>query len=478
MRRRDVLKLAVTAATVPTLLPRSAEADEGCNERSSAAIERDVCILGGGAAGTYAAVHLRDRGCSVAVVERSSRLGGHCHTYVDPASGVPIDFGVVVFPDEAPVRSYFSRFGVPLIAPPSDGFGPEVSVDFRTGRRFDAFSPAPLDLGAAMFEYLTIHQSQLPFLQQPGYQLPGPGPMLDLLAGSFRAFLEHFSPQPVDLINALPLFSLYLQGYGFLPDATALYILKNQDAQVMSNILRSSFLIAPTGAEQLYRNAAAHLVGDVIFDSTIEGVERRSRDRVQVRVRTPHGTRIIRARKLLVTVPPLLSALRPLDLDRLEEQTFSRFSPHSYLTAVARIDGIPAGVRVINRSPETLANVSSMPGLYGVVSAGAPGLYNLKFGGNTSLLDERRVHAQMVADVERLGDLGAGRVRFRGFEVFRSHTPYSLEVSPADIRAGFYNVLQSLQGRNKTFYAGAAFQTHNSAAIWSHLDTILPQIAS
>ncbi|KAL2012551.1 hypothetical protein VTN00DRAFT_76 [Thermoascus crustaceus] len=47
-------------------------------------ITRDVCILGGGATGTYAAVCLKDMGQSVAVIERNDRLGGHAETLYLP----------------------------------------------------------------------------------------------------------------------------------------------------------------------------------------------------------------------------------------------------------------------------------------------------------------------------------------------------------------------------------------------------------
>jgi len=41
-------------------------------------IHRDVCILGGGSSGTYAAIRLsQDLGKSVVVIEKAGRLGGH-----------------------------------------------------------------------------------------------------------------------------------------------------------------------------------------------------------------------------------------------------------------------------------------------------------------------------------------------------------------------------------------------------------------
>ena len=39
-------------------------------------LERDVCIIGGGASGTYAAVRLQQMGMSVALIEQKPRLGG------------------------------------------------------------------------------------------------------------------------------------------------------------------------------------------------------------------------------------------------------------------------------------------------------------------------------------------------------------------------------------------------------------------
>ena len=44
-------------------------------------IERDVAIIGGGSAGTYSAVRLKDMGKSVIVIEKDVILGGNTDTY-------------------------------------------------------------------------------------------------------------------------------------------------------------------------------------------------------------------------------------------------------------------------------------------------------------------------------------------------------------------------------------------------------------
>ena len=45
-------------------------------------ISRDISIVGGGAAGTYAAVRLQDLGKTVLLIEKTNRLGGNTQTYV------------------------------------------------------------------------------------------------------------------------------------------------------------------------------------------------------------------------------------------------------------------------------------------------------------------------------------------------------------------------------------------------------------
>src|SRR5262249_49484494 len=149
-----------------TLASNRAGASEG------SAIHRDVCVIGGGSAGTYAAVRLRDRGHSVVVLERSRRLGGHAETFHDP-SGASIDIGVIIFPDNTLVRDYFGRFDVALSGSRTRG-GSSQHVDFRTGEAVDAFTPSPADLGAALVSYLNILTTEFGFLEQSGYQLPGP----------------------------------------------------------------------------------------------------------------------------------------------------------------------------------------------------------------------------------------------------------------------------------------------------------------
>jgi hypothetical protein len=443
----------------------------GLGTREAAAkggtIERDVCIVGGGAAGTYAALGLRDRGKSVVIVERSDRLGGHCETHHDPATGAAIDIGVIIFPDNALVRGLFGRFGVPLVTAALGG-AEDRFVDFRTGRGVAAYAPSEIELGTALATYLQILATRFPFLEQNGFQLPESGPILDELSMPFGQWAALYGLEAL-----LPMFFLFEQGFGPLLEATTLYVLKNMGSSVVSSMLAGSFVLAPFGAGALYEAAAVELGSDVLLSSQVCEVERDSS--VCARVRSPEGELTIRASQLLFTAPPLLANLAGFDLDAAEFESFSRFESHHYWTAVVQIEGMPPGVSLVNAAPETPFNLAPLPGIYSIGPTAAPGLFDVKYG-SVGYLPDRSVKRRIEADIERVAVDGISGLGFKGFATFKSHSPYSLVVSPRQIRRGFYDSLQSLQGHRQTYYAGAAFQTHSSAAVWAHLEELLPMM--
>jgi hypothetical protein len=466
LRRREVLK-ALGVSTAAAAMAGARDALAG-----GPVVRRDVCILGGGAAGTYAALRLRDLGKSVVVLERTARLGGHAETFHDPATGAPIDIGVIIFPDTPLVRAYFARFNVPLVTAGFQGAS-STFVDFRTGLPVAAFNPSPAEVGAALFAYLQLVTGPFAFLSQNGYQLPSSGPLLDQLLLPFGPFVVQNG-----LTALLPTFFLFEQGFGALVDSTpALYVLKNMSPEVVGGVIGGSLLAVPTGVGALYDAATVALEGDVLFGTELLRVIRPPRGPNLVLARTAAGLRLIECDKLLVTAPPLVGNLRGFDLDHHEASLFGRFRPNLYATGVVRIDGLPPGVSLVNAAPETFENIAPLPGIYSLSPSPAPGLTNVKYGA-TELLPEDQIRAAIQADIERVQVPGIGPLQFEGFAVFKNHAPFALMVSPDDIRGGFYAALQALQGRRRTFYASATFQTHSSAAIWAFVEGLLPSLAA
>ena len=467
LRRRNVLKLlsySVAGFAATQLRARNAFA-------RTTTIERDVCVIGGGSSGTYTAVALRDAGKSVVVLERKQRLGGHTETYVDPATHIPTDIGVVVLHNRPVVTDYFARFNVPLVGLPPGAFGgPNVNVDFRTGQVQTFTEPSQADTGAALGAYFGYLQqlSATYFDLDKSFNLPNPVPA-DLLM-KFSDFVAKYSLGAM-VRNAFQ----FGQGIGDLLNMPTVYALKLFSAQVVGSIFSGGFMLSPVGNSAIYEAATQFLGDDVLFSADVLHVER-DKAGVTVQVETPHGRYVVRAKKLVVTAPPTLENLCPFDLDPVEASIFGRFRPNAYYTGILELEGVPAGLSITNSNAHSAFNLPQLPGIYGISPTQVPGLWNVKFG-STVPLSELDVKATIVSQIRRLSDATyfPSRPRVLDIVTFSAHTPFELHVRADEIAQGFYGSLHALQGRHHTYYNGAAFQVHDSSLIWQYSkDTVLP----
>lgn len=136
-------------------------------------IQRDVAVIGGGAAGTYSAISLKHKGKSVIVVEKQDRLGGNVQTYIDPETDTPIDYGVTRFHNLSVVQVFFKRFNMSLTRVLLDV--PSKYYDFRTGEAVHrTFNPSPDEVSQALAAYVPQH-SKYPGLRNGAF-LPSPVP--------------------------------------------------------------------------------------------------------------------------------------------------------------------------------------------------------------------------------------------------------------------------------------------------------------
>lgn len=61
--------------------------------------------------------------------------------------------------------------------------------------------------------------------------------------------------------------------------------------------------------------------------------------------------------------------------------------------------------------------------------------------------------------------------------VFSDHSPCNTIVKPEAIRDGFYKKLLGLQGKRKTFYTSATWETQDLDMIWNHTENhVLPRL--
>ncbi|KAE8379735.1 hypothetical protein BDV26DRAFT_291048 [Aspergillus bertholletiae] len=424
-------------------------------------ITRDVCIIGGGAAGTYAAIRLRHMNQSVVVVEKENHLGGHVNTYNDPVTKVAVDYGVLYYENQPLVQEYFDHFHIALEKVPVLGQrSTPRRIDLRTGT---PVSPATGDMSSALAAYST-QLLKYPYLET-GFNLPNPVPP-DLLL-PFGEFVKKYS-----LEGVVDIIASFNQGVGDLLQQTTLYMLKYFNLNVIQGAMSGFFVPSSHNNSELYGAAQNELGQDALLSSTVLQTYRyEESELVYAVVQTPFGKRLIRARKLIVAIPPRLGVLHGIDLDESERELFEQFHNTCYYTALARIPGLPQGTQITNRANNTNYQLPPLPAIYVINTTREPKLFSILYGSKEHMT-EAKVKASMTRSVIQLRNAGIP-VEPPQFVGYSDHSPFLLTLPADAIRNGFYRRLNDLQGYRNTYYMSATFNTHDSAQVWSFIDRLL-----
>ncbi|KAK6857225.1 FAD dependent oxidoreductase [Apiospora arundinis] len=407
--------------------------------------EVDVAIIGGGASGVYAAARLIDNNKTVVVLERNTdRIGGQTETYYDPTTGTPVNVGVKVFSNTTVTTDFLKRFDFPmgtLNVGQTLATGTQY-VDFATGRLIPNFTAVVPAVQAAAMQRYAAELAKYPQIKF-GYNL-GPQVPEDLVL-PFGKFMEKHN-----LTGMAQTMFEFNSGYTPLLEIPALYILKYLDTYELQSLQSGSFIVAANGdSATLYRNAAKFLGERVVYGVSGMHIQRSSAaaGRVTISVgNSTTGTHMIRAKKLIVAAPPTLENLRStgLDLDATEASLFGKLSAGVFYSLVVKDTGV-AKANLRNRHPANPYGFPDQPFIYSV-------------------------EARVAADIGRLpASLRGNATSVPKVVTMAAHT-WNVMAPVADIKAGFYDKLEGLQGLKNTWHIGAAWTTQSSTTIWEGLE--------
>ncbi|KAF9894945.1 hypothetical protein FE257_004567 [Aspergillus nanangensis] len=204
---------------------------------------------------------------------------------------------------------------------------------------------------------------------------------------------------------------------------------------------------------------------DVLLGSEVVSATRsqdQDQDQVRLVVKTSCTTRHIRARNIIIAIPPSPRSLEGLALDKKELSLVEQFNYSALYTAAVRVKGLPVTIR--NKRADTPYGQLELPALVSLNLRDSPDMAVAHYVSSAPMA-EADVRKRIVDDILRL--------RMAGFNVsqpeilaFASHSPHEARVSSELIRGGFYARLNDLQGYRNTWWIGAAFQGHDSAQIW------------
>jgi hypothetical protein len=432
-------------------------------------ITKDVCIIGGGATGTYSAVRLReDMGKSVAVIERQNNLGGHTETYIDPITGIPLDYGVRAWNNVTVVTDFFARFNVSLVVATNPLMATPLYIDLRSGKTLNGYPAA--DPSAALAAY-SAQLEEYPFLVG-GYHLPNPVPK-DLLL-PFRDFVAKYQ-----LEAALPILYSLVNALGDVLDEPTIYIMQRFGLAQLRDFEENRFVTTEQHDNSvIYQKAQALLGADALLSSSVVRTCRVLNGHSEVIVQTPAGRKLIRAKKLLVTIPPVLDNLGAFDLDAHEKAIFSKFYASSYYTGLVNNTGIPDGTSIVNVDSKSPLHYPRSPFVGNIDFTGVPGLHSVSYISKNTGVTAYQAKSQITRSILSMNSAGTIPTTAPNFVVLSSHTPLQIRVGAYDIARGFYNQLYDLQGRHGTFYTGAAWAADYSAILWEFTEGVLPDVAA
>ncbi|GAB7350131.1 hypothetical protein MBLNU459_g0804t1 [Dothideomycetes sp. NU459] len=458
--------LYVISALTPVFVLSAKNFDPNTSTHAgSSVITCDVAVIGGGASGTFGAINLQKQGKSVIVIEKEDFLGGHTNTYTDPNTGVVVDYGVQTFWDIPATRDYFDYLN--LTTGPYSGITlTGYHADFQTGK--------PVT-GVHQSTNLTTYEAQLnkyPYLGY-GWSLPKPIPS-DLLL-PFGDFVAKYNLQDVA-------YSIFMDGEGAanppLLEQLTVNVLKLIDDSFFDTNAGAS--INPTnGNGDIYAKAGARLGKNVLLSSTVSSAQRPSGNgSIELVVQTPSGTKLVRASKLLVSIPPLLDNMQPFDLDSAESDLFSQWTYSNYFVMLVNNTGLPANYHFSNaNSSAATYNIPQLPAPYQITATKITDLFFVWYGSPKDL-SQAQVKEDVGNVIERLRLTVNSTLDLPvQFVEFRSHTPFKLVVSADAIERGFYDQLYGLQGHRNTYYTGAAFLSHDASELFNFTQAVvLPKV--
>ncbi|KAK2744287.1 hypothetical protein FQN57_004372 [Myotisia sp. PD_48] len=451
-------------------------------------IEKDVVVIGGGAGGTFTAVSLLNKGKNVLLIEKEDHLGGHTDSYVDPATGLAGETGVEGFCNITVVRKFFDTLNV-AYRYQSLIWDKVVYHDFDTGEPVKyPFNP---DHETERRKYMEV-LGRYPYLFNGYEDLPDPIPAELLMPFGIFAEQNGIKGVIIDMIFATLGFSDILQ-------QPTLYILKAYFSQAVMS-MNNGFVVSKDGGNlQLYRTAQELLNknqgrtgSSLLLSSTVTSV-RRTAAGVQMTVRTPSGLVKVKAKKLVVAMPPQLHTLAGFDLDRSEIAVFRQLRPGgggprdltggAIANALMRNTNLTANTNYLNVSPVNKANLPDLPATAYIHATKISGIYSVKYvygadENNKGSFTDEEVKVNMVKDIIKLQEPGSQEPEPEIIR-FSRHSPMFLGVETEKIRRGFYKEMVALQGYRHTYYTGAAFVTHYSSLIWHYTDTVVvPKVLS
>lgn len=407
--------------------PSTLAAVEGCLRPPRVAAPRKLpddtrfCIIGAGPAGLTAAETLRNKGYrNIVVLEKEDRVGGKCHSV--EIGGRVYELGAVLgTPDYRTTRALMEEVGTRTDQGERGNY-----YDLKKGRYELLGKREKLRLFWEYFVKYGLLSLRNRRVNRPGLDHVSPD-----LRTSYQSFVDRHHLATLEKSLAAPLTGF---GYGYADEIPAVYAMKYMDFKTIGRFSRSDLFTFKDGVQQLWERVAER--HDVERDSQVTGIRRGDEVEVEVNGEKRHFDQLILA-------CPLDDALRFIDASEDEKALFSKIENYDYRVFACSIDGLPRDTGYIqeNLSKEKIGH----PMIWYNRHPDAD-VYTLYVLG-----DGKMTNDHVLENIKQdLGQLGGNVTKVHQVANWK----YFPHVSPAEMRDGYYERLEGLQGQKNTHYVG------------------------
>jgi len=362
-------------------------------------------------------------------------------------------------------------------------------IDFTTGETLASYTPpSSADRTAALQKYLSVAE-QYEALMQPGFwNFPSPHNIPQDLLLPFGSFVVKYN------LTAAVQQIFETTGFGVhdLMNSLTMWVMRSFNTDICRTLLgiNTAFVPASHRNQELYDKILTLLGSDVLLSSTVISSSRsRTGGGVTLQVRAPSGklTRI-HAKRLLVAIEPTAANLEPLNLDDQESSTFDAFEYSTTFVGVVSHPSLPVNGSLVNTPAAAEPNnwIATIPAsplearfdYYG----GSGNFFRAIMVGDESLSaqEAQGLAYRALGNMLKAGSLpntGAGADQLR-WHAFAAHGLVSAQVSADELRSGFIQNLNALQGHRSTWYTGAAWSVHLTTSLWLFTETVLPKLVA
>jgi hypothetical protein len=314
-------------------------------------LEKEVCVIGGGAAGSYSAYQLQKRGYDVVLFEPQSNLGGNCETVQVPSKLNPnkifnASAAVVIFSPNKDVLDFFNDFNatfqtmIPVEQVKAYLYGipgmPRIVIPAPRGGEF---------IQGIMTNALEAYFDLLKNMGLLGEEVIPDWENLSIIQREFLLLPFGVVAATNPLIAPLmPIMSALMQGFGHLPTLPTWEVIGYAGPVFIQQLMEGTFLELTDTCQSLYNKLEIRMrsvdPSSVQLDTVVQRIER-GRGCVMLttaRQKEDDGTRSYKCNHAIVAFrPPISRALLP-DMTRAEHAFLNDFGHGGYIASLWSMD--------------------------------------------------------------------------------------------------------------------------------------------